>query len=247
MNFGLHHTIDPVTISPSGSNTAGELYSLNCSATLFDPVPLPSDVHSPTFEWFFGPNGSALLPSGLTPPATAVSSSNSTSKTYTSILQFSSLSQCHAGKYTCRLGAGSLVKSAVHGYHEWYNIFENFEAIIVVTVIVLLSCLSSATTISVQITVKGAPILGQTDYSLSCCVSGADVNHRIVYQWSKNNGSLMQQSGTDPRLLSFFPLQLSSAGNYTFNATVESNQHYTRIHPVIIQSEFRDKIIIILW
>ena len=113
MDFGFHLMFDPVAISSSGSNTAGESYSLKCSATLFDPVPLPSDVPSPTFGWFIGPNGNASnsLPSGVTPMTTA-SSSNSTSITYTSTLQFSPLSQSHTGVYTCQLGAGSLANSA---------------------------------------------------------------------------------------------------------------------------------------
>ena len=110
MNFGFNHSIDPVTISSSDSNTAGETYSLTCSATLFDPTTLPSNVPPPNFQWSF--NNSVSLPSGLTPTATAVTS-NLTSKTYTSTLQFSPLSQCHRGKYTCRLGAGNLVNSAV--------------------------------------------------------------------------------------------------------------------------------------
>ena len=117
MQFGFHHDLDPVTISPStGSTTtiAGErYYSLNCSSILFDPVPLPDDVPSPNFQWSF--NGSASLPSGVTAMPTVMSSSNSTSETYTSILQFSSpLSQSlHTGMYTCRLGPASLVNSAM--------------------------------------------------------------------------------------------------------------------------------------
>ena len=105
---------NPVTISFSGSNMAGESYSLMCSATLFDPIPLPSDVPSPIFEWLFGSNSNASssLPSGMTPVAT-ISSNTSTSITYTSTLQFSPLSQSHGGIYTCRLGAGRLANTTV--------------------------------------------------------------------------------------------------------------------------------------
>ena len=105
-----------VTISSSGSNTAGEIYLLICTATLVDPVPLPSDVPSPTFEWFFGLNSSDSLSSGVTvvPMATVtVSSSSSISITYTSTLKFSPLTQSHERMYTCRLGAGSLVNSVM--------------------------------------------------------------------------------------------------------------------------------------
>ena len=97
-----------VAISPSGSTTAGDTYSLMCSATLHSinpPLPDPN-IPSPIFKWFFGPNGNAPLPSGLTTTATVLNSG-----TYTSILQFSLLNQSHAGNYTCRLGAGSLVNN----------------------------------------------------------------------------------------------------------------------------------------
>ena len=108
-NFGPDFSVPPVTISPSGSTgTAGETYSLTCSATLHPRfIPFPSDVPSPTFEWFFGPNNSSL-PSGVTPMATVLSN-----VTYTSSLQFSQLSQSHAGMYTCRLGPGRLANHAM--------------------------------------------------------------------------------------------------------------------------------------
>ena len=113
VNFGYHYTIDPVTISPStGSSTAGRTdYSLMCSATLFEPNHLPSGVPSPNFRWSY--NGNISLPSGVTTVQTIVSSSNSTSETYTSTLQFSPLSQSHTGYYTCRLGPGILMNSAM--------------------------------------------------------------------------------------------------------------------------------------
>jgi hypothetical protein len=110
VNFGLNFEVDQVTISPSPGSTAttaGERdYSLTCSSTLFDPDHLPSGVPSPNFQWSFG--GSSSLPSGVTAMPTVMSSSNSNSETYTSTLQFSPLSQSHAGMYTCRLGAERL-------------------------------------------------------------------------------------------------------------------------------------------
>ena len=110
-NFGYHFAVDPVTISLSGSATAGEAYSLTCSATLFDPVTLPSGVPSPNFQWSF--NGSTSLPSGVAAMPTVMSSRNSTSETYSSTLQFSVLYQSHTGNYNCRLGAASLVNSVM--------------------------------------------------------------------------------------------------------------------------------------
>ena len=113
VDFGYNHEIDPVTISSSGSSTVGETYSLTCSATLFAPIPLPPNVPSPTFQWSFCPlNVDLSLPSGVFPMGTT-SSNNSTSITYTSTLQFSPLSQSHTGNYTCQLGAGRLMNSAI--------------------------------------------------------------------------------------------------------------------------------------
>ena len=109
VDFGVNNSPEPVTISSSGSSITGESYSLECSATLVDPVPLPSNIPTPYFEWFFGPNGNASLPSGVTPNVTILGSGN----TYTSTLQFPPLSQSHAGMYTCQLGVGTLANSTV--------------------------------------------------------------------------------------------------------------------------------------
>ena len=114
MNFGFSYDIDHVTISSSTDSmttTAGERdYSLNCSSILFDPSHLPDNVLSPNFQWSF--DGSGSLPSGVNAMPTVMSSSNSTSETYTSTLQFSPLCLSHAGMYTCRLGPGRLVNNA---------------------------------------------------------------------------------------------------------------------------------------
>ena len=113
VNFGYRFDVDHVTISPSTGSTvttAGQRdYSLICSATLFQPSRLPSDVPSPNFQWSL--TGRTSLPSGVI--ARVMRSSNSTSETYTSILQFPPLSQCHIGNYTCRLGPGRLMNSAM--------------------------------------------------------------------------------------------------------------------------------------
>ena len=125
MNFGYSHEIYPVTISASTNSTtttAGERdYSLTCSATLFEYYGgLPSVVPLPNFQWSF--NGSPSLPSGVTAmPTIMSSSSNFTSETYTSTLQFSPLSQFHMGLYTCQLGAASLVNSAMVTVNGKFN------------------------------------------------------------------------------------------------------------------------------
>ena len=105
VNFGTHH-LSPVVISSTGSAIAGESYILTCSATLFDPVPLPSNIPTPNFEWFFGLNGNASVPFAA-PTATTVQSGH----TFSSTLQFPLLSQSHSGMYTCRLGVGHLANS----------------------------------------------------------------------------------------------------------------------------------------
>ena len=102
-----------MSISPSGSSqpSPGNNFSLTCSAVIKD-IPLPANVSSPTFEWFIGASGNAVLPSGASPTVTTImNSSSSTNSTYTSTLQFSPFSQSHAGMYTCRLGVGRLVNS----------------------------------------------------------------------------------------------------------------------------------------
>ena len=99
-----------VTLFSSGPGVAGTAFSLSCSATLIDPIPLPSDVPSPRFEWLFGTEGNASLPTGVTPMVTLWTTGN----TYSSILQFSPvLNESHAGMYTCQLGAGRLTNSTV--------------------------------------------------------------------------------------------------------------------------------------
>ena len=115
MDFG-GRTVNPVTLTPSGPGIAGKTFSLTCSATLtlYRDVnviqPLPTNVPSPTFEWFFGPDGNVSLPSGVTPMVTVWMTGN----TYTSTLQFfPTLNESHAGNYTCRLGVGRLASSMV--------------------------------------------------------------------------------------------------------------------------------------
>ena len=111
--------VNPVNLLTSGPGVAGNAFSLLCSATLIHPIPLPSiNVPSPAFEWFFGPDGNASLPSGVIPTDTLWTTGN----IYSSTLQFSPvLNTSHAGMYTCRIGAGRLTKStivSVDGMHQ---------------------------------------------------------------------------------------------------------------------------------
>ena len=94
--------IGAVSVSPAGTTTTtvGENFNLQCSVDI-TPNPLPENVPTPSFEWFFGSNN-ASLPSGVT-----VSSVTSSGNTYTSTLQFSPLQESYAGMYTCRLGGNA--------------------------------------------------------------------------------------------------------------------------------------------
>ena len=95
--------IEAVTISPSGSNNAyvGEDFSLVCSADIVTQ----DDSPSPHFQWFFGPNNDSL-------PFQTPMTTNS-GDTYTSTLQFSPLSQSHAGMYTCQLGGNARLAARI--------------------------------------------------------------------------------------------------------------------------------------
>ena len=67
-------------------------------------------------------------------------------------------------------------------------------------------------------------MLGQNGYSLTCTVSGAEnLNPSTTYQWTKNNDTQIEiKVGAIPQVLSFSPLRLFDAGQYTCQATVSS-------------------------
>ena len=109
VNFGVQYDQDHITTSSSGSNTVGASYSLMCSSILnSDSRPLPNNIPAPMFVWS-GPSDNDPLPTGVTDMGTT----SRDNITFTSTLQFSSLSQCHIGNYTCQLGPERLVNSAM--------------------------------------------------------------------------------------------------------------------------------------
>ena len=91
--------VGAISVSPGGTTTrtVGENFNLQCSVDI-TPNPLPENVPTPIFEWFFG-SDNVSLPSGVT-----ASQLTSSGNTYTSTLQFSLLQESHGGMYTCRLG-----------------------------------------------------------------------------------------------------------------------------------------------
>ena len=85
-------------ISSVSTNALGKIFGLICSVDIFNNIQ-ELGVSPPTFEWFFGPNGNASLPTGVT-----VSSVMNNGTSYTNTLLFSPLNISHDGTYTCRLG-----------------------------------------------------------------------------------------------------------------------------------------------
>ena len=78
---------------------------------------------------------------------------------------------------------------------------------------------SSAPSISVQISNSTNGIAGE-NYDLICSVLGAEnLSPSITYQWTKNsNGQI--QVGTNSNTLSFTPVRLSDAANYSCTVAI---------------------------
>ena len=83
-----------VFITTSGTNTAGETYSLECSATVTG-----STTDELTIIW--------LDPMNNTVPSEMVTTTGSVNT-----LTFNPLAAAHAGTYTCRATAGDIVQYA---------------------------------------------------------------------------------------------------------------------------------------
>ena len=199
-----------MSVFPAGNTTrtVGENFNLQCSVDIA-PNPLPENVPTPSFEWFFGSNNTSL-PSGVT-----LSSVTSSGNTYTSILQFSPLQESHTGMYTCRLGGNARLANnaiiTVNGklHHSTCMSFTKI-------------AISPVPTFSVQITISGTPILGQNMYTLTCDESlPHNFNPTITYQWSKDNGTRTQVGKMNT--LSFSSLKLSDAGEYTCLVTASAS------------------------
>ena len=97
--------IGTVTISPSQPNTAmaGENLTLECSTTI---DPLPENLTCPIIDWLFNEEN-------ISPPYSLTPMESRNGITYTSTLQFSPLSQSHAGMYTCRFGGNERLAANV--------------------------------------------------------------------------------------------------------------------------------------
>ena len=231
-----HCTVDigEVSVSPASTTarTVGENFNLQCSVDI-TPNPLPENVPTPSFEWFFGSNN-ASLPSGVT-----VSPMTSSGDTYTSTLQFSLLQESHGGMYTCRLGGNPRLANnntiIVSGMWSWMYFWFNID----------INSLS-APNISVQITTSYNNEVSllpdrSMDVWLNCSESLTVIfNLTITYLWTKNNGT-QTQVGMMKTLL-FSPLKLSDAGQYTCFVTasapyLSNNLTATVSHYITLQSQ----------
>ena len=90
-----------VSITPSGTNVAGETYSLECSATV------TGSTDQPTITWL---NSGAQIMSDATRMVSATTM-NAGDGGYSSTLTFNPLAASHAGTYTCRAMVGEAVQS----------------------------------------------------------------------------------------------------------------------------------------
>ena len=64
---------------------------------------------------------------------------------------------------------------------------------------------------------------GQQHYNLTCAVSGAkNLNAVLTYEWNKNIGGNQTKVGGNSNFLTFSPVRLSDAGQYTCHVMVQS-------------------------
>ena len=90
----LPHTASLATITSSGSDTAGKVYRLHCTAAVGSEA-----ATVPIIMWS-GPNG--IMEQMSTPRGVMLERTN-TSHSFTSTLKFSPLEVLHKGNYTCRV------------------------------------------------------------------------------------------------------------------------------------------------
>ena len=73
------------------------------------------------------------------------------------------------------------------------------------------------------------PVAGQV-YVLTCGITGAEnLSPNFIYQWTKESGGNRTQIRNNSNSVSFSPLQLSDAGQYTCHVTVQSSYIYNEM------------------
>ena len=88
---------------------------------------------------------------------------------------------------------------------------------------------------------------------MECMTEGLEHNLDVLvtYRWTKEDGSQIVQLQSNPHTLSFGPLRLTDAGNYTCRVTINSD-HFSRdviatsYKVVRLQSELRKSLRTIL-
>ena len=98
MHTCISHIV-PISITPSGMNTAGGQYQLTCTV---------QSTATPTITWL-GPPNDGPLPSDDSDTG-MVSDVMSSGSTHTSILQFDPLQSSHEGSYTCQVTVGTVTE-----------------------------------------------------------------------------------------------------------------------------------------
>ena len=75
---------------------------------------------------------------------------------------------------------------------------------------------------SIQITESTNGIAGES-FSLTCRIFEAEnLNPSVTYQWNKDSNDGQIQVGTTSEILSFTPIRLSDAANYSCAVTIAS-------------------------
>ena len=89
----------------------------------------------------------------------------------------------------------------------------------------------------VRVSDCGGTITAGQNCSLKCTLTGVESqNPTITYKWLKYNGTQQVEVGTGSNILSFPSLNLSDAGQYTCQVTVDS-QMYGYTEYIHIQSQ----------
>ena len=184
-----------VSISPFGSNIAGDSYSLECTATV------TGSTDQPTITLLDPMNNT--IASGVVTTGSM------------STLTFNPLAASHAGTYTCRATLGGAVQTA-----EVMVTVES-ECLISAFFCHLISTFDlTDPKITASVSADVPPMAGMP-LTLTCDVGGAEmITPTKTYQWSRNG---MVVSDQRQRTLSFTFLAYSDAGQYSCAVDISSS------------------------
>ena len=191
-----------VSITASSTNTAGETYSLVCSATV------TGSTDQPTITW--------LDPMNNPVPSEMVTTTGSVST-----LTFNPLAASHAGTYKCSATVEGAMPTATV---VTLSVRSKCSLITSVIAPIYFDCCFPNPAITVSIVASVTTQEVGLPYTLNCTVTGAErlTDSNITYQWLKDGVALIV-SGQAMETLSFTSLSVSDAGGYTCQATVVSS------------------------